>query len=308
MKGEALQARDYIDADVAYLLGLLVARGELNSSENVYRMIVHFPKGSLLASGETLHFDTDKEIRLGTEKIRERLLELLDGDIRTIDAGDSWDLVARFTRQTMAWRNVQMLLAHRTSFHYFDVPEVLFAPETPVEFKREFMRGFADVAGNIRPANADQVGRHRVRLDTLNYRTTWHAPVRLCLLLQEQLGIPVPNIVWGHPNLGREWREHQLNVYVEDFLAVGFYFDYKQSVLDELAKSNLARFASRVKGCPGARRLNRKKDKDAQEGNAEKLPDDLVGKHFDAYWQICRTLGCPRRPRRGEQLELLTEE
>jgi hypothetical protein len=80
---------DYLDADVAYLLGLLVARGELLVKDNTYYAIVHFPKGSLLAQGIKTHFDSDKEIRLGIEKIRERLMELLGADIRTSDSGDS---------------------------------------------------------------------------------------------------------------------------------------------------------------------------------------------------------------------------
>lgn len=299
---------DYLDADVAYLLGMLVARGELLASENIYRIIVHLPKGALLAQGETTQFDTDKEIRLGMEKIRERLVELLGVDIRTVDAGESWDLVARMTRNTMAWRNIDMLLGNKTSFPYFEIPEAFLDENTPLDFKREFVRGYADVAGNIRPANRDQAGRHRVRLDILNYPTNWETPMRLCLLLQDQLGISVPLITWGHPNLGRQWREHQLNVYSEDFLGVGFYFDYKQAALKELADLNLSRFPHRVKGCPGARRRGIRKAPDPDEQNAERLPPELLGKHFDAYWQICRALGCPRRPSPGAQLELIVEE
>lgn len=299
---------DYLDSDVAYLLGMLVARGELLASENTYRIIVHFPKGALLAQGETIQFDTDKEIRLGMEKIRERLVELLGVDIRTVDAGESWDLVARMTRNTMAWRNINMLLGNKTSFPYFEIPEVFFEGDTPLDFKREFVRGYADVAGNIRPANRDQAGRHRVRLDILNYPTSWQTPMRLCLLLQDQLGISVPLITWGHPNLGRQWREHQLNVYAEEFLGVGFYFDYKQEALEELANLNLSRFPHRVKGCPGARRRGIRKTPDPDEQNAERLPPELLGRHFDAYWQICRALGCPRRPSARAQLELIVEE
>ena len=88
----------------------------------------------------------------------------------------------------------------------------------------------------------------------------------------------------------------------------GFYFDYKQAVLQELADLNLSRFSNRVKGCPGARRLGIRKAPDPDEQNAEHLPTDLVGKHLNAYWQICRALGCPRRPLPRAQLELITEE
>jgi len=299
---------DYLDSDVAYLLGLLIARGELLSSENVYRIIVHFPKGSLLAQGQTIQFDTDKEIRLGMEKIRERLAELLGADIRTTDAGDSWDLIAKMTRNTMSWRNVNMLLGGKTSFSYFAIPEVFFYEDTPIDYKREFVRGYADVAGNIRPANRDQAGRHRVRLDILNYPTNWEIAVKLCLLIQNHLGIPVPVITWGHPNLNREWREHQLNIYAEEFLNIGFYFDFKQAALQELADINNRHFSNKIKGCPGARRVGVKKKKDKEENNAERLPPELVEKHFNAYWQICRALGCTRRPKPDEQIELIPEE
>jgi len=299
---------DYLDSDVAYLLGLLVARGELLSSENVYRIIVHFPKGSLLAQGQTTQFDTDKEIRLGMEKIRERLSELLGADIRTVDAGDSWDLIAKMTRNTMSWRNVNMLLGGKTSFSYFAIPEVLFYEDTPIDYKREFVRGYADVAGNIRPANRDQAGRHRVRLDILNYPTNWEIAVKLCLLIQNHLGVPVPVITWGHPNLNREWREHQLNVYAEEFLNIGFYFDFKQYALQELADINKKHYSNKIKGCPGARKIGVKKKKDKEENNAERLPPELIGKHFNAYWQICRALGCTRRPKPDEQIELIPEE
>ncbi len=298
---------DYLDGDVAYLLGLLVARGELQSSENVYRMIVHFPKGNLLAKGVKIQFDTDKEIRLGMEKIRERLIELLGADITTVDTTDSIDLIAKMTRKTISWRNINMLLDGKSSFKYFDIPEVLFANDTPTEYKREFVRGYADVGGNIRPANVDWAGRHRVRLDILNYPTNWKIAVSLCLLIQNHLGVPVPVITWGHPNMNREWREHQLNIYAEEFTSIGFYFDFKQAALLELADVNNTRFNNKIKGCPGARKVGTRKKKDKEEKNSERLPPELVGKHCNGYWQICRALGCSRRPHPGEQIELIPE-
>jgi hypothetical protein len=283
-------------------LGLIVARGELAQDGNTHRLIVHFPKGALLARGEELQFDTDKEIRLGIERVRERLIELMGSDVRTLDAGQSWDLVIRSTRNTIAWRNIRALLGDQTSFPFFKVPDVLVAPDTAQDFKREFVRGYADVAGNIRPANRDQAGRHRVRLDILNYPTSWRLPV------QDHLATPVPVVTWGHPNLGREWREHQLNIYAEDFLHVGFYFDYKQAALRELAEKNTKRFSTHVRGCPGARPSGPKKPLQQEEKNAQRLDPALAGRHFDAYWQICRALGCTRRPAPGEQLELIPEE
>ena len=299
---------DYLDADVAYLLGLLVARGELLTGDS-YRMVIHFPKGALLAQGEKFTFQVEKEIRLGMEKVRERLLELSGGDVQTVDKGDSLDLVIRLTRNTIMWRNIRMLLRNRSHFTVFEIPEVLFDKNVPVDVKREFARGFADVAGNIRPANRDQVGRHRVRLDVLNYPSNWKLPIQLCLFLQEQLNTPVPSIIWGHPNLGREWREHQINLYAEDFSKVGFFFDYKTQALEELAELNTKRFPTTItSGCPGQRPARKRKPKSPEEKNGDRLSPELVGKHFNAYWQICRALGCPRRPQPKAQIPLIPEE
>jgi len=301
---------DYLDSDVAYLLGMLVARGEISSSENVYRINIHFPKGNLIAEGQTRRFDVDKEVSLGIEKIRERLVELLDADIRTVDESETKDLVIRTTRRSMAWRNISMILNDQSSFPYFEIPQVFFDPNTPYEFKREFLRGYADVAGNIRLANRDQTGRHRVRLDILNYPTNWKVPVQLCILLQNHLNVGVPSIIWGHPNLGREWREHQLNVYAEDFLSLGFYFDYKQAALNELASINQARGGHGTSPCPGQRLIGRgrRKPSHPEEHNSTRLDPNLVGRHYTSYWQICRELGCPRRPPAGAQLEMGLEE
>ena len=293
----------YLDQEVAYLLGLLVARGELHETG----IVIHFPKGALIAEGETTKFDINKEIQLGIDRTRERLAELLGADLKRVDAGDSWDLIASTTRKTMSWRNIGRLLEGKTDFSTFEVPSILLEKDTPPMLKFEFIRGFADVAGNVRPANLDYAGRHRIRLDIMNRPTNWKLPVHLCLLLQDHLSVPVPVITWGHPNLGREWREHQLNVYAEDFVSIGFSFDFKNQALTELAKSNQNRFNSKVKGCPGARSLRAKKPRNPEEKNRERLDSKLLNKHFNAYWQICRALGCPRRPAPKEQMELIPE-
>ncbi|GIV07054.1 MAG: hypothetical protein KatS3mg017_0256 [Fimbriimonadales bacterium] len=200
------------------------------------------------------------------------------------------------------WRNLRLILGEASHFGSFQVPEVIRAMDTPEDYLREFIRGFADVAGNIRPANRYVDGRNRVRLDVLNYKNNWQLPVQLCYLLQERLEIPVQLITWGHPNLNRDFREHQINVFASPFLKIGFTFRHKQKVLEELAAQDNQNFPQVAYSfCPGERRLSRPKPENERENDADRLPPEIVGKHFDAYWQICRALGCPRRPAASEQ-------
>lgn len=300
---------DYIDADVAYLLGLIVARGTLVEREQVRQLIIEFPYSSLHLRGESSEFDQETEISLGLHSIRSRLADLLEADIEIVHRQTSADLVVRFLRNNMVWRNLRLLLDDKTAYPDFHIPRVLLQPDLPRDWKVQFVRGFADVAGNIRHANRYVDGRHRVRLDVLNSRHNWALPVQLCSLLQEHIGVPVQIINWGHPNMGRAFREHQINVFAEPFLQVGFSFRHKQKVLEEFAEQDRQRYPNAsYRPCPALRRIRKQKDPDPAENDANYLDARLVGKHFDAYFQICRELGCQQLRSNTEEAELFTDE
>ena len=292
-----IEVVDYIDADVAYLLGLITARGKISESNGVKQIRIEFPYQSLTVDGVTKTYDTDTSIRLGLQQIQERILEVTGADVVISSSNNSVSLVLRFLRNTMVWRNILMHTQERTSYEYFGVPEIFFSASVPKEWKQEYLKGFADVAGNIRRANRYVDKTNRVRLDVLNYPTNWDMPVQLCTLLEEHLNIPVQLITWGHPNMGRDFREHQINIFAVPFGSVGFTLMHKQNILEEFIKQD-KKFHPRktYNPCLGRKQLNKPKKKDSRE-NSEKLDDRLNGKHFNAYWQICKKLGCPRTPK-----------
>jgi hypothetical protein len=300
----------YLDADVAYLMGLIVARGTISTGEGVRQLTIEFPYVSLQAEGITTVVEQETAIRLGLHDVRERLLELLDADIKIVRREGGVDFVARFLRNSMVWRNILQFTEGHSSYPWFAVPSVLFSEEVPTDIKREFLRGYADVSGNVRQANRYVDGRHRVRLDILNSPSNWELPVQLCRLLQEGLGVPVQLITWGHPNLGRDFREHQLNIFAKPFQTIGFSFEHKQQILEEFVAYDEEHWPNfKYDFCPGLRRGGKKKPSHALE-SSEKLDERLRGKHFNTYWQICKTLGCERKPPPGQQMEFeaLVEE
>jgi len=287
---------DYIDGDVAYLAGLVIGRGVLSDSP-MRTLVIRFPYTNLKLRVKEKEYDQEHYLKLGLNDIRERIAELLACDIRIEKGKNSIDLVAMFQRHTMAWRNILLLTNGAKDYHHFAVPQVFFEKDLPTDWKAEFIKGFGDVAGNIRESNLGRDGRHRVRLDVLNSKTNWTLPVQLCTLLQEHVGIPVQLITWGHPNLGREFREHQMNIFADSYLHIGFSFEHKQEILSQLAKLNSNRKPYvEPHPCPGQRLIRELKDYDKKECDVDHLDPSLVGRHFDAYWQICRALGCPRRP------------
>jgi hypothetical protein len=214
-------------------------------------------------------------------------------------------LLINLPKEHLIVRNLRFILTGSVSdkwpLHYADyrVPLVILEQASSV-LQQEFVIGFADIAGNIRPSNRDQSNYHRVFLDVLN--ENWYLPVDMCRLLQDKLGIPVSHILWGHPNLRDPqakqqkgvFREHQIRIYAEDFLKAGFYISHKQEILIKLANENRRLGKRESAPCPGYTTRRSRPKKPHLLECAPGLPDAIRGKHFDVYWQICKALNCSK--------------
>jgi len=295
---------DYLDTDVAYFLGLLVGRGEIAPAlaGGVRRLSIEFPFKNLEVAGIKKSYSQRNELIVGLQPSIQRISELTEANFSTSQTDHSVVLTIESIKNSMFWRNINLLMSDKRTHYEFDIPLQIF--EGDDEIKKEFLRGYADVAATARVSNADQAGRHRIYIDVLN--PNWRLPVQLCHLLQDHLNIPVQTITYGHPNLrdpqlveykaGRAdaWaREHQVKVYCEAFARVGFYMPHKQEILGELAEYNRRNFG-RSNFCSPPKRLGEKKPKHPGEKSV-KLPTMIRGKHYRAYWQICSDLGCARQ-------------
>jgi hypothetical protein len=292
-----LISQNFLDLDTSYLLGLIVIRGRLIETGGDHRIEIAFPSKNLLAKGVKLRFDQKKHLRIGANQIRDRLGELLGTEIRVKESAKDVQFLARFLGSNMIWRNLRYLLGDARSYTEFEVPTAVM--EAPEQLQIEFMRGIADAGGFIRDSNNYMGLKRRVYLEVNN--RNWLLPIQLCRILQQNLRIPVQLIQWGHPNTraprvskGRSWaKEHQIKIFAESFLKVGFYIDYKQQILEEFVDADRRIRQSLPPFCnpnPKVRRTS-KKPKHAGE-MSDYLPKQVRGNHFDSYWQICLALGC----------------
>ncbi len=293
---------DYLDPDVSYFLGLLTARGEISEVGSVRRITIQFPFKNLQVVGIKKSFIQKNELELGLQPSIRRISELTEAAMRQDATEHSVVLTIESLKNTMFWRDIRLLMGGGQSHLEFQIPKEIYEADDVI--KKEFLRGYADVAGSARTSNVDQAGKHRVYLDVLN--PNWHLPVQLCHLMQDHLQIPLQTITYGHPNLrdpkGKEYkagrkdawaREHQLKIYCEAFEKVGFYMKHKQEILVELAGYNRKKFG-RAHFCNPPKRLGESKFKHPGE-KSDKLPKEIRGRHYMSYWQICGDLGCPRQ-------------
>lgn len=292
----------YIDSDVAYLLGLIVARGEISTSGRINRITIEFPFRNLMVEGIKTKIDQKDQILISLREVSKRLNELTDIQIREEDTENAVYLILETMKNTIFFRNLTALLQNKTSHLEFHVPKEII--EESKRIQKEFVRGYADVAGSARWSNRNRWSRTRVYLDILN--PNWHLPVELCWLIQDQLKVPIDTITYGHPNLrdpklkeykaGRKtaWaREHQIKIFTDQFEKIGFYMSHKQTVLEELAEYNRAEKLTKVRFCKPPKRI-RSTDPSHPGEKSKKLPKELRGVHCDSYWQICAALGCER--------------
>jgi len=294
---------DYLDPDVAYFLGLITARGQISEVGGVKRIVIEFPFRNLEVEGVKKRICQRDQILLSLRKVISRVNELADVNTREEEREHAIYLILETMKNSLFWRNINMLMNYKTSYYEFEIPQQIF--EADEATKKEFLRGFADVAGSARFSNRNRWGRCRIYLDVLN--ANWHLPVQICHLLQDHLKIPVDTIAWGHPNIrdpnlreykkGRKdaWaREHQIKVFAEHFEKIGFYMSHKQEILKELANYNRKKGFKRIAFCNPPKRLTRKTKPKHPSEKSRKLPPELRGKHYNSYWQICADLGCWR--------------
>ena len=288
---------NYLDPDVAYLLGLIAIRGELYESQGDKRIIIQFPFKSLIAEGVTVHVDQQNQLDMAVNQIRDRLQELLEGPIEVDRADREFIFSIRFLRNAMVWRNIRYMFGEGRSFREFEVPlSVRVAGEDII--KLEFLRGVADAGGFVRKSNYYLNGKNRVYIEVNN--RNWKLATQLCRLMQVDLDVPVQMIQWGHPNVrepnrkeGAAWaKEHQLKIFVEAFARVGFYVPYKGQILAELVAADRKLGGSAPGKCNPNPKVRRVTKKPRHRGERSQVLPATVRRHFNAYWQICRVLGC----------------
>ena len=311
---------DYLDEDVAYLLGLIVCRGKLIDAAPIRTLTIEFPFKSLTAPGIATTYDQPTQLALGSNKIRDRISELLGTTVSVMSTKSKVTMTAHFLQNTIVWRDLKELLNGAKDYTNSAVPAEVF--KAPTSIKREFIRGVADGSAWLRPGTFFKertMGKRRVFIAIDN--RNWRLPIQLCSLLQEYLNVPVGEILWGHPNLRDpscrfphrpEGREHQIRIFCEAFEPIGFNLEYKNQLLQEFAQDDRAnRSLGNVRPCnPLARRTHAPTTKAPHpQEHSQRLPSAIRGKHFESYWEICLALGCKQgHPPTAEELALEPED
>ena len=169
--------------------------------------------------------------------------------------------------------------------------------------KKELLRGMADVTGYIRRSNIafGQDGAHRVYIEIPG---NWQMVIDIANMLKD-LDVPVQTIDFGHPNFrdsnlkkyneGKPYywkKEHQVKIWANEFLPIGFNIIHKQKAL-EMYADELLDFLdeSKTHEFYWQKKTRRKSKPSHPMENDESLPERIRGKHYESWTELAKDLG-----------------
>lgn len=275
-----------VNEDIAYLLGMIIGKGTIKRGRRETTVSIDIPHKNIKIEGE----DTQQSVKASLLDIFKRLRQLIGADFDSDTHSQNVTHIS-FTKnnEDFLMRSINTLLEGESSWRDFRIPEEMFS--APKEHKIELLRGIGDVTAHIRKTNA-AFGipyNQRVYIEIMD---NWMLVVDICNLLK-LLDIPVQTVRWAHPNFvdprgkqfetgNRNYKEHQIKIYAEEFEKIGFNIGHKNRLLKRYANINREEW----------RKICEERIKEAKTPKTadkyEKLKNDISKVHHKFYWESKR--------------------
>lgn len=292
-----------MNTEMAYLLGMICGNGEVVRKASETTISIEIPHKKL----ETEEFhDVKLYVKASLSDIRSILEPLIGSGLSHIQNEHS--TVISFSKPNSDYliREILRYTDSATTHDNMRIHSDVFSFST--DEKKMFLRGFADVTGYVRRSNYFISSyKHRVYLEIPN---NWYMVIDICNLLKG-IDVPVQSIDWAHPNMRdgqlkkynqgstNFWKkEHQIKIYVNEFLPIGFSVIHKNQALDKFSDELIEGFKAEGKVASDVTHHyywevnGKKKNRPFHPSeNDEFLPIEIRGKHYNSWKEIARDLG-----------------
>ncbi len=283
---------------MAYLLGMILGNGEIQRDNNETRVTIDIPH-------KNLYTDVMKDVRVyvkaSTVDIRS-IVEPLIGHSLTVTQTKR-STVMTFVKPNDEYITREILRFIGGGRHHSTMrmnPELF---SITADEKKTLLRGIADVTGYIRKSNIayGQDGAHRVYIEIPG---NWYMVIDIANMLKA-VDVPVQTIDFGHPNFrdgelkkfnqGKPYfwkKEHQVKIFANEFLPIGFNIKHKQEALEKYS-DELLEFIDPAKTHKfyWEKPIKRKVRPAHPHESDIYLPEEIRGKHFDSWTDLARLLG-----------------
>lgn len=287
-----------MNTQMAYLIGMILGNGEVQRKTDTTTITIELPHKNLID-------DEGREVSVYVKSsladIR-NIIEPLIGHALPITQSKRATQVS-FTKsnEDYTMREIMRFIGNGVHHSTMTMNDELFRMTT--DEKKELLRGIADVTGYIRKSNIafGQDGCHRVYIEIPG---NWQMVIDIANMLKD-LDIPVQTIDFGHPNFrdsnlkkyndGKHYywkKEHQVKIWANEFLPIGFNIVHKQRALEKYADELLDYLDENKTHQFYWEKTQRKKSKPLHPMvTDEYIPASVRGKHYESWTELAKDLG-----------------
>lgn len=292
--------------DMAYLLGMICGNGSIQRDNKFTTFQIDIPH-------KTIQTKTIPDVKLFIKASLDDIRKIIQPMIGVSLVSNQEDkrTVLSFKKYNNEYLTTELmrLINRETTHNTMRIHDEIFLG-TRSE-KLAFLKGFADVTGYIRRSNNERgiKYRHRVYIEIPH---NWYMVIDICNLLKS-IDIPVQNIDWAHPNMRdgnvrkynegspNFWKkEHQVKIWANEFLPVGFCILHKNQELKVLSNElevGIINIEHKANSKVVTHRYywqlrpnNRLKPSHPSE-NDSFIPIEIRGRHFNSWREIAQALG-----------------
>ncbi len=283
---------------MAYLVGMILGNGEIQRNTSNTTITIEIPHKNLKDDEglEVLVY-----VKYSLINIRDVIEPLLGHSMSITQNKIATSISFTKPNEDYAMREILRFIGNGVHHSTMTMNDELFNMTT--DQKKELLRGVADVTGYIRKSNLafGEEGHHRVYIEIPG---NWQFVIDIANMLKK-LDIPVQTIDFGHPNFRDSnlkkynqkkpnyWKkEHQVKIWANEFLPIGFNIVHKQRALERYSDELLEYLDEEKTHKFYWQKTIRLKNKPIHPmENDISLPEKIRGKHFDSWTQLAKELG-----------------
>lgn len=287
-----------MNIEMAYLVGMILGNGEIQQDQTNTKITIDIPHKNLYTDDMK---DTKIYVKASLFDIQTILEPLLGQHLTQSDTNRSTQITFTKSNNEYIMREIIRLVGSGTHHSTMKMNDELFSITT--DEKKALLRGIADVTGYIRKSNIafGQDGAHRVYIEIPG---NWYMVIDIANMLKD-VDIPVQTIDFGHPNFrdgdvrkyneGKPYfwkKEHQVKIFANEFLPIGFNIKHKQEALEKYSEELLEFIDPKKTHLFYWEKPIRRKNRPVHPcENDPVLSPEVRGKHFESWTDLAGLLG-----------------
>ena len=287
-----------MNGQMAYLIGMILGNGEIQRRNDTTTITVELPHKNLLDDDGR---EVSVYVKSSLTDIRNIVEPLIGYSLPISQTKRATQFSFTMSNSNYIMREILRFIGNGVHHSTMTMNDELFNITT--DEKKELLRGIADVTAYIRKSNIayGQKGSHRVYIEI---PSNWQMVIDIANMLKD-LDIPIQTIAFGHPNFrdsnlekyneGKKYywkKEHQIKIYANEFLPIGFNIVHKQKALIKYAEELLNYLdKNKTHRFYWEKTVRRKAKPIHPMENDDSLPLKIRGKHYESWTDLAKDLG-----------------